>query len=327
MYSGWVFWLANARRLDAKGLGLLQVNAVRRAVELLTVNVLMLLVVCAMMAAMRFQVSGAISAFWDVLLAPPGSWLSNLSHLATPLPVLFTFDILPMYALLLLVAPAGVYLMRHCATGWVLGLSGALYALACFGPLDRTLLGFEQEGFNPFAWQVIFVLGMVGGRRGWFCAPPPYWLAPGVVAILALGLGWALSHRYPIHLGGLPKMPDLPLTGHADIGLLPILHLFAMMTVVAWVWHAASDRLRHAAVASLGAVGRHGLMMYAVGNVFQFAAISLLGALGPAPAANLAVSGGLTTALVGFARWRNKRRRGLTRMVAAALAPGRRQSA
>ena len=302
--AGYAFALANRRRLEAGGVWAVQHHAARRAVWLLAANASMLVAVCAVLAVVRFQPAVARSGFWQTLLAPPEAWLGTMGHLATPMPTLFTFDVLPLYALLLLAAPlAMAHLRRH--PGWVVGISVALYGLACTGPLGHKVLGIDGESFNPLAWQVIFVLGMLGATRGWFREPPAYRLLPYVLGILGLGLVWALSYRYPISLPWLPHMPHLPMTAHADIGLLPILHILGMITLVSWLYYAAPARLQRGVGGTLGAVGRHSLPIYIGGNVLQFAAVPLLAWTGGSRGWSLTVSGLLTVVLILYARRRS----------------------
>ena len=220
--AGYAFVLANRRRLETGGLWAVQHHAALRALWLLAANALMLVAVCAVLTVFRFQPAAGHRGFWQSLLAPPEAWLATLGHLAKPMPTLFTFDVLPLYALLLLAAPlAKAHLRRNPA--WVVGISVALYGLACTGPLGHKGLGIDGESFNPLAWQVLFVAGMLAASRRWFREPPSYRLLPYVLGIVGLGFVWALSYRYPLDLPWLPHMPHLPMTAHADIGLLPIL--------------------------------------------------------------------------------------------------------
>ena len=302
--AGYAFVLANRRRLEAGGVWAVQHHAARRGLWLLAANALMLVAVCTVLAVFRFQPAAGHRGFWQSLLAPPEAWLATLGHLAKPMPTLFTFDVLPLYALLLLAAPlAKAHLRRHPA--WVVGVSVALYGLACTGPLGHKVLGVDGESFNPLAWQVLFVTGMLAATRGWFREPPSYRLLPYVLAIVGLGFVWALSYRYPLDLPWLPHMPHLPMTAHADIGLLPILHILGMITLTSWIYYAAPARLQRGVGETLGAVGRHSLPIYIGGNILQFAAVPVLAWTGGSRGSSLVVSGVLTLILILYARSRS----------------------
>ncbi len=77
------------------------------------------------------------------------------------------FNILPLYVVLLVIAPIFVLLQRKAAV-WTLPTSLAIYVCALgFGVNFRT---WPVEGswfFNPLAWQLIYVLGfLLAGRDG-----------------------------------------------------------------------------------------------------------------------------------------------------------------
>lgn len=74
------------------------------------------------------------------------------------------FDILPLYVVLMLVAPAFVIIDRF-APPVLVPLSLALYFAALSVPFTAPTWPVEgQWFFNPFAWQAIFVLGFVLSR-------------------------------------------------------------------------------------------------------------------------------------------------------------------
>ncbi len=74
------------------------------------------------------------------------------------------FDILPLYVVLMLMAPVIAVIDRY-APNWVLPLSFLFYCVVLYfqiipptWPLSGTWF------FNPFAWQIVFVLGFVMAR-------------------------------------------------------------------------------------------------------------------------------------------------------------------
>ena len=313
--SGYAFALANQRRMANQGILSVQHSALRRALRLLAVNALMLALIWLALAALRFNPGGTLPRIWQVLLTPGERLLDLPGHLAHPIPTLFTFDILPLYAIILALAPVAKRgLRRH---PWLtMSASALLYGLACFGPLDHAALGIEPESFNPLAWQAVFMLGMRASMQGWLRKPPSLWLVPAVAAILVAGLFWALSQRYPLSLPFVPAVPELPFTGHADLGLLPILHFLSMICATAWAYHALPARFREPLEATLGIVGRSGLVIYVIGNILQFAAVPLLAELGPLRGVSVAVSAALAVALVLLARWRMRKALALRTIIA-----------
>jgi hypothetical protein len=71
------------------------------------------------------------------------------------------FDILPLYVVLMLMAP-GIAALDRFAPNWVLPLSAALYCATLAVPIPMPTWPLEgQWFFNPLAWQLVFVLGFV----------------------------------------------------------------------------------------------------------------------------------------------------------------------
>ena len=84
------------------------------------------------------------------------------------------FDILPLYVVLLLIAPV-LALVHRQAPDWLLPLSLAVYLLALV--FQVTIPTWPTDGqwfFNPLCWQLIFVLGFTLSRErglgGWVSA-------------------------------------------------------------------------------------------------------------------------------------------------------------
>jgi hypothetical protein len=100
------------------------------------------------------------------------------------------FDILPLYVVLMLMAPV-VALIDRYARWLLLPLSLAVY-LAALG-FQITLPSWPVQGewfFNPIAWQVVFVLGFVlakGDGFGGFVRRNMLWLRVASVPIVIAG--------------------------------------------------------------------------------------------------------------------------------------------
>ena len=101
------------------------------------------------------------------------------------------FDILPLYVVLMLMAPFFA-LVDRIAPLWVLPVSFALYVVALAFRL--TLPTWPVSGtwfFNPLAWQFIFVLGFVLARGD-----------DGVGAWARRHIGWLRLIALPIVIAG-----------------------------------------------------------------------------------------------------------------------------
>ena len=71
------------------------------------------------------------------------------------------FDILPLYVVIMLMAP-GIAMVDRFAPRWVLPLSAALYCATLAVPIPMPTWPLDGEWFfKPLAWQLVFVLGFV----------------------------------------------------------------------------------------------------------------------------------------------------------------------
>jgi hypothetical protein len=159
--AGW-----GARRLvdgatERHGLGRVILRLGARAVTLYAVQIMITMLAVALIAF-------AATTFQNPLLL---EWNNAAAVFQDPIPthiglVLLThqlgfFDILPLYVVLMLGAPA-LAALHHVAPNLVLPASLALWAATLMTGLN--LPTWPVEGtwyFSPFAWQVVFVLGFV----------------------------------------------------------------------------------------------------------------------------------------------------------------------
>ena len=148
-------------------------------------------------------------------------------------------DILPLYIVLMLVAPLGFVLPRRYA--WAaLAASGALYL--CVQLFHWTLSGYPDDRpwtFNPLAWQALFA---VGALLGWAAASgrelirPHPWLTAAALLYLAFALVIALSWTIAGVVEGFPALLDAALFPLDKANLSPwrFAHILALVYVV-WI--------------------------------------------------------------------------------------------
>lgn len=192
-----------------------------------------------------------------------------------------------------------------------LALYGGMWALLSADPHQ----GWEDGiGFNPFAWQLLFLTGAWLGRRALlhgralpFGAGWARWATAGAVLVLAAGLALQLNWHGFVHwpwLGGTPAW----LTDKKNLAPARLAHAMALAWLVAALVPREAAWMRGALPRWLGAVGRHSLSVFCVGlflswgasAVFQLARPSML--LDPLLIASGCVVLGL------FAWWREQRR-------------------
>jgi hypothetical protein len=178
------------------------------------------------------------------------------------------FNILPLYVVLMLWSPF-VLMMARVHKALALGVAIAVYAAARLGGL--ALPNWPEPGtwfFNPFAWQLLFAIGIVAGIR-WREGPPRYAsplfaaatvgvAAAAVIVTGAAGLApglhdWAFDHL------DVPKQ---------NLGLVRLVHFLMIAYLIAQVPFLA--RLaRTVPGRELQRVGRHSLAIFAVGSFFS----------------------------------------------------------
>ena len=176
-------------------------------------------------------------------------------------------DILPVFMWCMLVLP--VFTALEARVGdWALLMPIGLFAAAHGLGLAPPELGSgTPPGFNPFAWQILFLVGAWLGRRSLLHgrALPPYrWLT--ALAVLILGVGLLLRLSW---FGFLPFTLPIEETDAAigkDLLVLPrVLHAFALAWLVAIAVPRDARWMRHAALRWLAAAGRHSLLVFCLG--------------------------------------------------------------
>lgn len=201
------------------------------------------------------------------------------------------FNILPLYIALMLWAPIALVLARvHVALA--LAVSAAIYAFARAGIL--VLPSWPEPGtwfFNPFAWQLLFTIGIVLGvvlshRR------PAYHRSLFALSLAILAVAFTVMTNA---LGLVPDLFDqtfnyLDLTKQ-DLGVGRLVHFLALAYVVSELRLARI--LKPTIVApDLMRLGRNGLPIFAVG--------SLLSALGQVIMTLTAVKSSASPHLIGM---------------------------
>lgn len=188
-------------------------------------------------------------------------------------------NILPLYAALLLVAPAAIWAGWR-RPGWVLAGSVALWAAA--GTLRWNMptmplpVGWH---FSPFSWQLLFVIGLLTGlamRQGRRLVPVRRGLVAGAAGFLLLALAWRLIPAvgdfcnwvmWRLQEGGAPWI----LTSHQKTWetaprLLHALALAYLLSALPAVRRACESP----AAGPLALLGRHSLPVFALGSVLAF---------------------------------------------------------
>ncbi|MBM1170864.1 OpgC family protein [Microvirga arabica] len=226
------------------------------------------------------------------------------------------FNILPLYIALMLWAPVAMVLMRiHVALA--LAVSVAVYALARADVL--ALPSWPDPGrwfFNPFAWQLLFTVGIVTGaflvQRG---VPYQRYAFAGAVGFLAVSTVTMTDAfgLYPNLLWSTFVNFDLV---KSDLGLGRMLHFLALAYVVTQI--RMGQVLETTAFGTeMARLGRNALPVFAVGSVLSAAGEVMMTLAAVKSSASPHVVGMVFTlfgilALLGLARYLEWKKKGST---------------
>ena len=320
--SGLSAFLAYAGGLSARPLWAGVRRIWKRAWTLYLVHLMVTFWAVAIVAAtLRYGGSGALfeKDNFQFLVSDPIGVLIGLPLLGHQFGYV---NILPLYAVLLLAAPALILSAGRWPRATLAG-SVALWAGVGFAHVDLPNLPLQGGWFfNPLAWQMLFVLGILTGaalKRGARFVPVNRWLVAAAAAYLLLSLVWlkwpALQDRGNAALGwlaaqGAPNLVrDFDKTYVSVPRLLHFLSLAYVLSVLPWLRDLCDSR----PLAPLALLGRHALPVFALGTILSFAvraAKEIAGA--PTLALDvLMISGGIA-AMIGFAALFDLSRRAAT---------------
>ena len=181
------------------------------------------------------------------------------------------FNILPLYVVLMIAAPA-VAIVYRAVPAVVLPLSIGLYALT--QALGWNIPSWPVEGtwfFSPSAWQLIYVLGfLLAGRQtdlGLFARRHIKAIRLVSVPVLVVGLAFA-SLRYFPNLFQLPASPYLRLFDKTFLSLDRLLSVLAIIAVGGGIF-APINRWFPVLSRFFSMLGRNGLQVFCAGSLLS----------------------------------------------------------
>jgi hypothetical protein len=163
--AGWALRLVVGKPEDPLPTGQLIARLGGRAIAIYAAQILIMSAAIAMLATAAKVLGNPLMLEWHNAAAVFYNPVDTHIGLVLLTHQLGYFDILPLYVVLMLAAPA-VALLHRYAPNWLLPISLSIYLAALsFG---LTVPSWPTEGqwfFNPLAWQLIFVLGFVLARE------------------------------------------------------------------------------------------------------------------------------------------------------------------
>jgi hypothetical protein len=254
-----------------------------RSLELYAAQVLITMLAIAMLAATAIELANPLLLEWHNAAAVFNDPVPTHIGLAVLTHQLGYFDILPLYVVLMLMAPLFA-LIDRTAPNWLLPLSLGFYLIVLAFRL--TLPTWPVSGtwfFNPLAWQVLMVLGFVMAKDdagvGAFVRRhivPIRWAA---LPIVIFGVGVVRFGWWP----DPTAMPNPKLFFIADKTYVTPIRLIQFLALVA-VFSLAFRYIRRAAelpfvgslvngmIGMFAMLGRNSLYVFCVGSLLSLSA-------------------------------------------------------
>ncbi len=292
-----LIYLPRARK---QGLMAVARGCLQRALKLYSTHVALTLAAVAIFAAAWWMsgVDELIAAHGrSLLLNSPVSGLAGIAALSHQLGY---FNILPLYIVLMLWAPAALAMTLR---GPLLALTTSVSIYGGARVLDWRLPSWPEPGgwfFNPFAWQLIFTLGLVCAIL-WRSGPPR--ATPGRVSLALATLAVAALVVTSV-AGFAPGFRDAA-TLHLDVakqdlGLARLAHFLALAYLVA-IAPGLSRIVDGVSGRAIQSLGRNSLAVFAAGSLLSAIGQAGLGAASPQLSPELEHLAGLAYTLAGIA--------------------------
>jgi hypothetical protein len=273
--SGVSVSLAYAPTLQKAGFGGLVKRCATRAAKLYLVQIAMVACNIAIPVAAAKVVGDEGVALRQGLSWFVNSPVSSLAAAATLFYQANYSDVLALYVVLMLWAPVIIFLASR-SPAWALLASIAVYVAG----RGRAGGSFDGWYFNPFAWQLVFAIGVICALRWRSGLPRPRGrlvvlglaiiLGAAILSITAMGLkATALAHL------------DLD---KPDLGVMRLAHFLALVYVMSTVavaepWATHMSRIVGSRMGqSFQGLGRHSLLFFALGSIASAGGRSLMAA-------------------------------------------------
>lgn len=321
--SGFVAALVYGKALERAGFAAAQARATRRAVLIYMFHVAAFVVlVGATLLLKNFEsVETVVRArqLYPVIYDDITTGLGIVSFQYQP----FLFTILPAYVVLSLATPAFASLQRQ--SPWLLlGVSLAIYLLVQVEPSVNFSQGAHDAPwvFNPFAYQLVFVIGMVcGGLYGAGRLHIPLRTDFAIAAVLVLAVVFVFHNFIPFLQKHFQLFSDyayprgLPWTGKVNEEPLRIAHFLVLSYVVLFAiergrsaFPAAAAILKRLAH-PVARCGRHSIYIFALGLVLSYLGGYVIAGFGNGAKVWIPVNAAGIALLLGAAAWIEQWRR------------------
>ena len=309
--------LAYLPLISARGLRAVVGRLLRRIAEIYTAHVVILWISLAVLSIAtsvfhRVDFMGREISAW----IPADPWRAAWSTVALTLQPEY-LDILPQYVVLLLSVPLFIVLESlHRGTG--LAMSIALWVASEITglnfPSSRSPSGWY---FDPFAWQVLFSIGLMAGiaiLQG-VSLPRSRWLTAAAVGYIL----FAFAAATPCHFRSVAYLCQVAEPGLEVADLTPwrIAHILALAYLVTGMVPAKAAWLSSRFAQSIVLLGRNSLPVFLTGVIMALLGSIMLVEYGIRWQSQLVLNAAGVCALLLTASWSDRRRRSLEPRVSA----------
>jgi hypothetical protein len=313
--SGVSVSIAYGPTLQKAGFGGLVRRCATRAAKLYLVQILM--VACSIAIPLA---AAKIVGNQQVALAQQLSWFINspVSSLIDAATLAYQpnfSDVLAVYVVLMLWAPVVIFLASRSS-------ALALLATIAVYVAGRGRLGGDLDGgwyFNPFAWQLLFGIGIICALRWRNGLPRPRGLLIAVAVAIILGAAAILSIKAMGLKAAASILAHLDLD-KPDLGIMRLVYFLALAYVMSTVavaepWATPMRRIVGSRIGrSFQGIGRNSLLFFALGSIASAGGRSLMAAAYYQGAAHLFVHliglGYTAVAIIGMFAVANRMHRG-----------------
>jgi len=268
--SGYVFGLVYRRVLVCEGFWLCYRKALWRAWQLYIANNAIFLFVLVTILLFSWERADFVQAtrFSEAMNQPMTAFLYALALAYQP----YNFDILPLYIVLLAVAPI---ILTILSQDWRVGLlvSYSLYAVTQLYPsfnFPLVISGREQWIFNPLSWQLLFAIAMTLSdhrehkARKTLDSQWVLWIS--IILVIAITTAYLMSENYT----GRSTRGVLPWIDKTTLGPLRLLYFLCLVRIASF-YLPATAKFWHARIVSpIVHCGQHSLPVFCLGVILTY---------------------------------------------------------
>jgi hypothetical protein len=301
--AGWALRYVATSAEQPLGLVRLVLRLGARAVTLYAAQIMITMLAIGMIAAFALWLDNPLLLEWHNAAAVFQEPVRTHLGLVLLTHQLGFFDILPLYVVLMMGAPL-IAIVHRLAPAALLPLSVMLYLATLI--LRIELPTWPVDGvwfFNPFAWQLIFVLGFVLAKDegpGALARRNLRWLRP-VAAVLVVFSCWLVLRDWEPDPTRVPEPKLLFVFDKSNLSPARLLHFLALAAAFAGTFRLIA-RVVPPVGRFLSMLGRNSLNVFCVGSLLSLFGQLVRVASGGSFWADLAVLVG-GVAVLGFVAW------------------------